>query len=379
MREKNRKVRLRVLALAAGAMAVGLVGCARFEAGANAGAGGGFDAGQDGRAGILAAPPGAGQGGTNDTAVTGRQLAQLQPGGLPRTGDAIASDAGFTGPGSGGTGGASGTGLTNGTGGAGGSGAGAPPPPIDPARAQQEWDAVTATVLAMDAGDVAGKLDALMRELDSSQYMWRNVPRGSQPGGPNFRGNGYDLDGNRTAQQILSAGVGGSCGSYGKVLADALVRSGTSPDDVFLVDTVGESRRGDATAAAASGDSDASGHQFLLVRDRTRGWLLVNTTSPTLEAIPFTPPAELQGRLARTGYAADPVRIDPRTGGAGGGPAFAGLTSRTERDQAGNPIQVGPPPEIFNDLVVFQVARSVDYREHTIADRVRAVARVVPR
>lgn len=257
---------------------------------------------------------------------------------------------------------------------------GAPPaqgPP--PAVKERLWSETLVRAHSLAPQDTVQKLDVLITGLSDSDVLWRHIPPGSPPGGPNAKGHPYDLDGARTAAQIVKEGRGGSCGSFGKVLADALVRTGTSPQDVFLVDTVGESERRHATRAAKEGrEAGASGHQFLLVRDRQQGWLLVDTTAPRVNALPFASPEQLMARLSQPGYAAAPVRVRPAASGPDGKSVFPNLVARTELDRDGTPIEVGPPPAIFGDLVLFGVQQSSDYHNHRIGERVRAVARVVP-
>lgn len=244
-----------------------------------------------------------------------------------------------------------------------------------PARSEQAWAAAIAS--ARDLPDTTGKLAVLVRALASSQVLWRKLPRGAEPGGPGFRGHPYDLDGLRPAKQIVAEGIGGSCGSHGKVLADALLQAGASPEDVYLVDMVGENER----RAATRGDrrASASGHMFLLVKDAKAGWLLVNSTSDALEAVPFQDPATLKSQMAKLGYAKDPLHVRPATCGPDGKAGFPNLLQHTERGPDGKPMLVGPDPATFGDLVPFRVVKSVDYPNHAFRDRVREVVRVVPR
>lgn len=242
------------------------------------------------------------------------------------------------------------------------------------------WQGTVQQARALPPGANLAKLGLLVEGLARSGALWRNVPPGSPPGGPGFQGNPYVLDAMRTPAQIMAEGRGGECGSYAKVLADALIQAGASPDDVFLVDTVGECLRAEATrAAAAPGQedrADATGHAFVLVRDaRDGGWALVNPTAERLEAMPFMAPRALQARLAAPGYAATPVHV--RSADVPGGGAFPSLLSHLERAADGQVERVEDAPA-FADLVPFYVTRAVDYAPHTYAARVRAIAAVVP-
>lgn len=243
---------------------------------------------------------------------------------------------------------------------------------------ERTWNQTLTQVRVLAPLDTESKLRLLIRGLEASQVLWRNLPSDAQPGGPGFEGHPFDLDGMRSPDQIVRAGVGGSCGSYAKVLADALVRTGTDPDDVHLVDTVGENQREGATTARTAREAPGSGHCFLLVNDRARGWLLADSTSRTLDAVPFLSPEKLRGRMRRPGYARDPVRVHPARGGEAGAPSFPNLLLRNEIGPDGELIRVGPPEDIFKDLVIFRVARSVDYPIHRYADRIREIVRVVP-
>src|ERR1700733_9107782 len=129
-------------------------------------------------------------------------------------------------------------------------------------KSLSKWNEITRAAGQLPPKDTLGKLAILVPGLGQSQVISRNLPHGSESGKQDYASHPFDLDGQRSAKEILEQGVGGSCGSYGKVLADALLKSGTDPNRVYLVDTVGESERHAAFKAAQTGESaSVSGHQ----------------------------------------------------------------------------------------------------------------------
>lgn len=124
----------------------------------------------------------------------------------------------------------------------------------------------------IDAPDTLKKLCILLPALIHSRVLSRNIDS-NQTSGLHFSEHPFDLDGFRDAHEIVNQGIGGSCGSYGRVLAAALIASNSDENKVYLVDTVGESAR--ISRTDSSTDCSVSGHQFLLVENCLE-WFLVN-------------------------------------------------------------------------------------------------------
>lgn len=192
------------------------------------------------------------------------------------------------------------------------------------------------------------KLELLLPALFESGVIHRNLQADEQDGGPDFHGHPFDLDGLRTPETIISEGTGGSCGSHGKVLAHALLLTGSRESDVYLVDTVGESERPNMRESTA-----VCGHQFLLVMHGA-DWYLVNSTNPDLEKRRFVSPKELLEELAAPDYFKAPQRVVPCESD------FASLLN-------------GPPRHIFGNLVIFLVAKANEYPNHDIRGRLEMV------
>jgi hypothetical protein len=247
----------------------------------------------------------------------------------------------------------------------------------DAHEALLEWQTTLKSVQTMPPEDTTGRLSKLISGLAASQVMWRNIPYGAPPGGPNFKGELFDLDGKRSAAEIIAQGCGGECGSFGKVLADALVKTGCDPDRVYLIDCVGESERKRATNAARRREHPfaPSGHVFLLVQDADNKWQLADSTSRKLDSIPFASPVALRTRLASNRYAKNPIHVIPAGKNKSGKPNFPNLLPDWQIVH-GKRVSVGPPEEIFKDLVVFRLQRSIDYPNHDYKQRFEEIVRI---
>jgi len=81
----------------------------------------------------------------------------------------------------------------------------------DATQVEAAWNAAQSRASSYGATNLADKLDTLIRNLASSQDLWRNAPQGSMSEEQSFQDHAFDLDGARTASQMLTEGREGSC------------------------------------------------------------------------------------------------------------------------------------------------------------------------
>lgn len=222
------------------------------------------------------------------------------------------------------------------------------PSPAAVEAAVRGWDQANAVAAKIDRKDTLANLDVLVPGLNSGA---QNLVLHANQRGPSP----YEADTQRTVAQMLERRDGGSCGSHGRVLADALVRSGTDAARVHLVDTVGKGQ---------AGGSFASGHQFLLVQGKDDAWNLVNSTSAARESVPYPSPQQLQARMADpAAYARNPQRVRPSQD------TFPELT----RPGGETAEQRTFARRLQSELTAFAVHRSDAYPPHSRAERAAAM------
>jgi hypothetical protein len=116
----------------------------------------------------------------------------------------------------------------------------------------------------------------------------------------------YELDSERTAEQVLSQHQGGACGSAAMAIAAILEASGVPDDSIRLVGTVTNHsyavtcrKQGEPRVADSAGDGD--GHIFVMVKKGSNQWILVDTTAreADYESAPIAGPATLRAAMAR--------------------------------------------------------------------------------
>lgn len=93
----------------------------------------------------------------------------------------------------------------------------------------------------------------------------------------------YDLDSNRTVQEMISQRIGGACGTHAQVVAELLKKTGIPSEDLRIVSavTVDDYNRmcpgGKGTSLNPNYRGGASGHVFVQVKVKGQ-WKLINTT-----------------------------------------------------------------------------------------------------
>jgi hypothetical protein len=151
------------------------------------------------------------------------------------------------------------------------------------------------------------KIDKALRLLNEQSYF---SPKGEEPKLKPPFDEKYNLDGLRTAEDILSQKVGGYCGSTAVSFAAMLEEAGVPDTDLQIVAAVTNQDLKIICPEAGkprveNPQSGASGHVFVAVKFPDNKWLLINSIdgSKYYERANWFSPEEIQKLIAKEAVA----------------------------------------------------------------------------